>query len=209
MSGAELIGVISAIIAIVDASLKLCEAVDDVSGFSKSFRNVAARLPAIQCTLDAANKRLAEEEEEMTPEEKDINWSESRATLVKVLQGCGDKAMTLQTILQKAIPAAGASRLNRFIKALRTIPNAEKVDSLMNGILSDLQVLTANHAVKTASHRQVKRLLTARTPTIKLHNAGLGAQYVKEGPGNQNVVCGTGLQINGASAEGYHFMMVK
>ncbi|KAL6829143.1 hypothetical protein J3E69DRAFT_330470 [Trichoderma sp. SZMC 28015] len=207
MSGAEVVGLISAIIAIVDATGKICEAVDSVSGLPRSFRIVAARLPVVLETLDAARINMADEN-------NDSPWTKSHGAIVKVLEGCNDKAVTLEKILQKSMPAAGDSSLRRYIKAIKTMPNAEKVNNLMDGILGDLQILSTMHVVRISSGMQTKRFVPSpqtvemsrqnskhRNPAKDLSNFGLGMQYHHHGYGNQNIVSGKGIQINGASTE--------
>ncbi|KAI4861171.1 SesA protein [Hypoxylon rubiginosum] len=199
MSAADVISLISGIIAIIDASLKLYDAIDDASGLPQSFRDVSARLPLVQNTLETASSGLTDETDARS------TTSTSRTALTKVLESCRDKAAALQKVLQAVIPATNASRMTRYLKALRTIPNADKVETLMDGILGDLQVLTGNHAVKAATRAQVERLIGAAkegeglndsSPTVSLHNASTGSQYVHSGQGNQNVSTGSGLQFN-------------
>ncbi|OTA68561.1 hypothetical protein K449DRAFT_386860 [Hypoxylon sp. EC38] len=207
MSGADVISLISGIIAIIDASLKLYEAVNDASGLPQSFRDVATRLPLVHDTLEVASVGLADEE--------DIPSATSRIALTKVLEGCHDKADALKRVMQAVIPQAGASRMERYFRALRTIPNADKVENLMDGILCDIQVLTGNRAVKAATQTQVKHLIDGmkarersngggRTPA-SLYNASTGSQYVHSGYGNQNVATRGGIQINGTSAGPFYF----
>ncbi|KAI0597075.1 hypothetical protein F4775DRAFT_593608 [Biscogniauxia sp. FL1348] len=211
MSVADVIGLVSGIIAIIDASLKLYEAIDDAGGLPQSFRDVATRLPLVQDTLETACAGMSEEE--------DTSSDESRIALKKVLEGCHDKAIALKKVLQDVIPAAHASRMKRYLKALKTIPNADKVENLMDGILQDLAVMTSNRAVKAATQAQVKHLIDSIKggerrgekcnggggPTMLLHNAGAGSQYVHAGYGNQNVVNGTGIQVNGESSGAFYF----
>ncbi|KAI1209727.1 uncharacterized protein F4807DRAFT_426098 [Annulohypoxylon truncatum] len=207
MSGAEVVGLISGIIAIIDASLKLYEAIDDSAGLPQSFRDVATRLPLIHDTLETASTGLAEEE--------DAPPTTSRIALVKMLESCRDKAAELKKVLQAVMPAAGASRTERWAKALRTVPNADKVENLMNGILRDLQVLIGNRSVKAATQAQVARLIDemkrggkadgGSSPAISLHNASTGSQYVHSGHGNQNIANGGGIQVNGQSTGPFYF----
>ncbi|PHH70988.1 hypothetical protein CDD82_6805 [Ophiocordyceps australis] len=126
------------------------------------------------------------------------------------------------------MPAAGASRMRRYLKAAKTIPNADKVDSLMGGILADLEVLTGNHAVKAAMRAQMERRLGAAGATrakaardrevrgkaardwphpsaaVALRNLGTGSQFVHTGQGHQNMASG-GIQINGATSGPLYF----
>ncbi|KAI0895592.1 hypothetical protein F4806DRAFT_88391 [Annulohypoxylon nitens] len=206
MSGAEAIGIISSIIAIIDASLKIYEAIDDSAGLPQSFRDVATRLPLIHDTLETASAGLVDEE--------DMPSATSRNALTKVLESCHDKAVALNKVLQAVMPTAGASRLERYFKAIRTIPNADRVENLMNGILRDLQVLTGNRAVKTATQAQIARLIDGvnlgrrsndNSPHVSLHNTSTGSQYVHSGFGNQNIANGGGIQVNGESTGPFYF----
>ena len=216
MSGAEVVSLISAIISIIDASLQLYEAVNNASGLPKSFRDVAVRLPLVQDTLETARTGLTREEDEPS--------TRSRVALTKVLESCRDKVVAANAMLQAVMPATGASRMKRYYKAFKTIPKGDKVESLMEGILGDLQVLTSSYAVKAATQARIERLIVAvrggerlnvvddgggTSPAVDLHNLGLGSQYVHTGHGNQNVADGRGIQINGASTGPFYFNQTK
>jgi hypothetical protein len=204
MSGTDLIRIISGIISIVDASLKIYETLEDASGLPRSFRDVAARLPIVQDTLETTKAVLEEEEEG-----EEIPAAKSRDALAKILESCFAKAASLNKTLQAVMPTEGASTTTRCLKAIKIFPTADKVDSLMNGILHDVHVLAANHSVKAATRTQVKNLValvrraeqrenSERRATIAFCNAGFGSQYIHDGQGNQNVSMGKGMQINGA-----------
>lgn len=214
MSGAELIGIISGIVSIAEASVKIYHAVDDASGLPKSFHDVVARLPLVQSTLEAAAAGIAGEEEAGDNPAS----AQSRAALTKVLESCKDKAAALSKVLQAVMPTAGAKRMERYFKALKTIPNADKVENLMDGILRDLQVLTVNQAVNAPMRLQIKQLIEAidrlqverpddrsRAPAVTLYSSGSGSQYVHSGRGDQNMVSGYGVQINGTSPGTFYF----
>ncbi|KAI5919391.1 hypothetical protein F4810DRAFT_502374 [Camillea tinctor] len=207
MSGSEVIGLISGIVAIIEASLRLYDAVDDASGLPQSFRDVATRLPLVQDTLKAACTGLAEAD--------DIPSVESRMALTKVLESCRDKAASLQKVLQAVIPSTRAKRMERYLKALKTIPSADKVENLMDGIICDLQVLTSNRAVKAATQAQVESLIDwiktgekpkgCSSPAIAPHYSS--SQYIHSGQGNQNVAMDGGIQVNGQSSGAFYFGM--
>jgi hypothetical protein len=203
MSGTDLIRIISSIISIVDASLKIYEAFEDASGLPQSFRDVAARLPIVQDTLETTKAVLEEEEEG-----GEIPAAKSRDALAKILESCLAKAASLNKTLQALMPTEGASTTTRCLKAIKIFPTADKVDSLMNGILLDVHVLAANHSVKAATRTQVNHLIalvgkaklrenSGRRMAIELCNVGFGSQYIHDGQGNQNVLMGKGMQING------------
>ncbi|KAI2602601.1 hypothetical protein GGR54DRAFT_492996 [Hypoxylon sp. NC1633] len=203
MSGAEVLGLISGIITIIDASLKIYEAVDDVSGLPQSFHDVAARLPLVHDTLEKASAGLTDENDT------------SYIALTKILESCSKKAASLKRVLQAVMPPADASRITRYYKAMKTIPNADKVENLMDGILSDLQVMTGNRAVKAITREQMERIIDAAAKrggrlegsgAVSLYNYSTGSQYVQSALGDQNVVSGHGTQINmKGSAGSYYF----
>lgn len=225
MSGAELIGIISGIISIVDASLKIYEAVEDTSGLPRCFRNVAARLPVVQDTLETARATLEEEEEGGEEDEEYKEESprvKSRDALVKILESCFDKATVLNKTLQTIMPTQGLSKTKRYVKAIKMFPSADKIESLMNGILNDVHVLAANHSVKSATRTQVNDLINmirnmkaekrepiyfGRRATVALCNMGRGSQFIYDGQGNQNVSMGTGVQFNGTSTAPLHITL--
>lgn len=195
MPVAEVAGVISAIITIIEASIKIYHTASDASGPPQSFRDAASRLPLIQDTLKLAVDGLAEEA--LDPE--------SRASLATVLEKCTDRAAMLLDIFQAVVASAGTSKTEIYLKALKTIPKAERVETLMNGIMEDLQLLATNHAVKAATRKQIEALMdrmdvyddTCPSP-ITLNNSGSGGQYIHNGIGHQHIMSGTGTQINGS-----------
>ncbi|KAL7949508.1 hypothetical protein V8C42DRAFT_341465 [Trichoderma barbatum] len=219
MSGAELIGIISGVIAIVDASRKIYEAVEDASGLPQSFRDVDARLPAVQETLETTRETLKEEE---GGEQLGISRIQSRDAMAKILKSCYDKAVALNKTLQAAMPTQGASKAKRYIKAIKIFSTANEVDTLMKGILADIQVLAANHSVKSATKTQIKDLFDiirrkekqesiyrGRRATVSLYNAGKGSQFVFDGKGNQNISMGQGMQLNGSSTAPIYISMTS
>ncbi|KAJ3540077.1 hypothetical protein NM208_g5218 [Fusarium decemcellulare] len=200
MSGAEVLGLISGIITVIEASIKLYNALEDSSGLPPSLRDVASRLPLIQDSLMIATHGI----------KQDCRQPESYASLEAVLQACSDRVTQLHQIFEAIIPPAGAKRTPRYLKALRSIPRVEKANRLMEGIVGDLQVLTLNHAVKAATREQIKNLApdiqTRRAVEIEspvtLYNTGQGRHFVHTGRGNQNVASNTATQINGTFSGG-------
>ncbi|KAK4663221.1 NACHT and WD40-domain containing NOD-like receptor 3 [Podospora pseudopauciseta] len=58
MSGAEVIGIISGIIAIVDATAKVYNAANDALGLPEAFRDIVTRLPLVRKTLQTVSRNL-------------------------------------------------------------------------------------------------------------------------------------------------------
>ncbi|RYP63005.1 hypothetical protein DL771_009490 [Monosporascus sp. 5C6A] len=149
MSGAEVIGLISGIIAVVGATVKVYRAATDASGLPEAFRDVAKRLPLVQETLQTARGCLNTAD----PDEAFCN------AIKPVLEGCEDKAKRLATIFEKVVPQADASRMERYLLAARTLGKGDTVESLMKGMLDDVQLLTGNHVAKLPTEAAIARLV--------------------------------------------------
>ncbi|KAF4340921.1 hypothetical protein FBEOM_5157 [Fusarium beomiforme] len=153
MSGAEVLGVISGAITVIEATITLCKIAKDSSGLPPSLRDAASRLPLIQDSLTIAAHGI----------QHDSQAQESYAALETVLQSCSDKAIQLHQIFEAMVPQAGATRTHRYLKAVKSFPQVDKANVLVEGILGDLQVLTLNHVVKAATREQIKELMDTRT----------------------------------------------
>ncbi|KAK3346563.1 hypothetical protein B0T25DRAFT_552317 [Lasiosphaeria hispida] len=210
MSGAEVIGVISAIVAILDAATKVYAAAKDASGLPSSFRSAAQRLPLVMDTLRAAKDGL-----------KPTAAEDSYSSLVLVLESCEKKARSLQKVFQLVAPAPGASTPRRVATAMRALNKSKKVDELMKGIMDDIQLLAGNHAINSATRAQINDLTKAvesasasavqiskhRSPRLhgSIVNYGDGAQTIHNGVGSQNITTGGAPQFNGTFTGSFSF----
>ncbi|KAF7558275.1 hypothetical protein G7Z17_g117 [Cylindrodendrum hubeiense] len=211
MSGAEIIGLISGIISLIDASISVYNAAADASGLPSSFRDVASRLPLIKDSLSTALKAL--EDDPQTPE--------AAGALTSMLTACSDKAVALEAIFRAVIPGEGASRLERYGKAMKTLPKGGKVETLMAGILADLQVLVFHQTFNVATRAQIERLIAGASkghekeiakqasPSMTFHNTGTGSQIVHSGDGTQNLNMGSGQQFTGDGFSGTFYFGSK
>jgi len=201
MSGFEIIGIISGIITVLDATTKVYSAATDVSGLPPAFRDVSKRIPLIQDTLRAAETRLNK-----------CDQAEDFYKAMKfTLECCKDKAERLQKIFQTVTPRDGTPRFERYVQATRTLGKGNRVETLMKGILEDVQLLTGNHAVKAATEAQVKELQNAlqeisaiplslpedEPSSYTFYNSGEGRINVNTGGAPQNNNNSSGYQFNG------------
>ncbi|PTB64882.1 hypothetical protein BBK36DRAFT_1142809 [Trichoderma citrinoviride] len=212
MSGVELLGLITGIITLIDASVKIYKAAEDASGLPPSFRDIAARLPLIQESLMLAGEGL----------EADSLSGKPHAALKQVLESCKARAASLRDVFQSVIPPADASPAIRRLKALKMMAKASKVGGLVDGIAGDLQVLTANHAFKAATRTQIAALAAdinkkeevkpaqeGRGGAPNMWDKGSGLQYVHTGAGNQNIASDRATQVNGTFQGGtFNFSQV-
>lgn len=194
MSGIEIIGLISAIISIIDGASKLYDAIENSSHLPQAFREVAQRLPLIRDTLRTTEGRL---------QKYDID-GDTYAAIKPTVESCKDKAERLRNILQDVAGQPDASRIERYRLAVRRLGKESKVEELMKGMLEDVQLLAANQAVKAVGQEKVDELMRAIQaltkvppsvpggPTFTYH--GTGDQISNTGMGTENVNKGKGHQ---------------
>lgn len=189
MSGSEVIGLISGLVAIIDAATKIYSTVSDVSGLPEAFRDASTRLPLVRETLQTALQNL-----EMSDPDDSLYQA-----IKPVLDGCKQKAQRLEEVFRKVIPSASASRMERYLHAVRTLGKGSLVESLMQGILRDVQLLAHNRVMKLATDEQLGELARAEDE-VSATPPSLPPQCLSSisnsGPGIQNVNIGGGTQIN-------------
>jgi hypothetical protein len=203
MSGAEAIlvlGLISSIISIVDGTKQVYDAVTNTQGLPKAFREVAARLPIVQTILSSAKRHI----------EEGVADEDSYKGTKDVVEGCKKKARKLDELFQKVIPADSASQVERYLSAVRTLGKGSRVETLMKGMLEDVQLLAINHGMTTMTDTQRKEVaeaikeVAALPPSIPEHaieGTGFTAIHAGSGPINQ----AQGHQyINPGSGQIYH-----
>lgn len=149
MSGAEVIGIISGIIAIVDATAKVYNAANDALGLPEAFRDIVIRLPLVRKTLQTVSRNL-----------NNTNPDEEYCKAIKpVLERCENRATQLDKIFKSVVPQADASRMERYVHAVRTLGKGDTVETLMKGILEDVQLLTSNRVAELPTETSVAAVI--------------------------------------------------
>ncbi len=190
MLGAEaiaILGVISSIISIADGAKQVFDAASNTQGLPEAFRVVVARLPVVQTILSSAKRHI----------EKGHADEGSYKGAKDIVEGCEEKAQKLKELFQKVIPADGASRMKQYRSAFRTLGKGSQVETLMKGILDDVQLLDVNHGMIDETETQRKELaeaikeVAALSPSLPEHAAeetgfsathsGSGAIYQSHG----------------------------
>jgi alkaline phosphatase len=193
------LGIISAIISIIDATKKVYEAVEDEAGLPTNFKKSATKLPLISKLLEYAEEYVNNEADESI-----------KAAFTSTLEDCKIQATQLQELFEKVMPEEADSRWDRYVKAARTIGKGGRVESLVGRILDDLQLL-ATRFPKVMKPRGKEELAKAieemagmepslpdgfeQTPAYTHY--GSGAQNVQFGGGNQYNNNSSGNQLNG------------
>lgn len=156
MSGAEAIavlGLIASIVSIIDGTKQVYDAATNAQGLPKAFREVAGRLPIVRNVLGSAKQHV---------DKGDVD-EDSCKGVKNVVEACEKKALKLDELFHKAIPADGASDLKRYYKAVKAFGKGNKVETLMNGILEDVQLLACEHGMKVVTKAQQEQVAQAIT----------------------------------------------
>lgn len=141
---AFIIGLIAGIIGIINEAKQVFDAVKDTQGQPEAFRQVHARLPLVKDILLQAQTRAA--------------TFNDPAALEPILKSCKAKAERLQELFVKVIQKDDPKWYDRYKSALKSLGKGERVESLMEGILKDIQVLACEKLIGTATEVQVKQL---------------------------------------------------
>ncbi|KAJ5520025.1 hypothetical protein N7463_000478 [Penicillium fimorum] len=199
---AEVIGTISAVIALIEASIKIYDSAQRDIKLSETFTVVRRRLPIIIHTLETCIDNL-EPRKDSIPEDV-------CEALEATLYVCRTKARNLEEIFQKTVPGENDTREKRYLKVLRRLGKGNKVEELMLGLAEDVQLLVNHDAVKSASQSQnseleaiineMKSVISGpenESSTMNF-NSGGGPQTnnVQRGSGNLYAVNGGGTQYN-------------
>lgn len=141
-----MIGLISAVISIIEATKTVYDAAKDAKGQPKAFRQVVARLPLVNEILKSAKERIQTLDES------------AREALKPILKSCKAKAEGLEKIFQEVVRKDDDKWYHRYSKAVGTLGKGDKVEYLMEEILKDIQVVTCERLMGTATDTQVKKL---------------------------------------------------
>ncbi|KAM7198851.1 hypothetical protein V8F33_004865 [Rhypophila sp. PSN 637] len=199
MSGVEVLGLISAITAIIDATLKVYNAARDAKGLPDEFRVVAERLPLVKSTL-----LVAENGVENNPDQ------ESTTAMKQLLKGCKGRARSLEKIFEAVIPSSSATKLQRLWAAMATLGKRKDVETLMKDIITDIELMASNHTLTATTRSRVVEIIHKKSPSKQeepapsntISNKGSGMQNLHLGRGDQNVNTGSGPQFNRGTFKG-------
>lgn len=206
MSGAEaalILGLISATITIVDGATQVYQAAGNVKGLPEAFGEVDKRLPLVQDILRRAKESV---------ERGDVDNQTCKA-VEPVITSCKQKADKLHHLFQEVLPAQGASRKERYLKAIKTLGKGNRVEQLMKGTLEDVQLLTGDRGMMTATSADIDRLveavqeISALPPSLDDHlldsPASISMNYHGSGP-QTAYSAGRDQFINPGSGRMYH-----
>lgn len=209
MSGAEAItvlGLISSVIAIVEASRDLYDAASSVDGLHEAFRTVSQNIPLVLNILRDCRKvqeHIDRDYSSTADADQKRDIEESNKAVEPLLTTCKENVKRLQEIFQKVIPGDEASWLERYKKAAHAVlpGKKRKVEDLMKEILEKLQLLQTSRFFKSENEqkneKKSKELETAIGQLSELSSSlpedegqyshyGSGAMFINPGLGTQH-----------------------
>jgi CO dehydrogenase nickel-insertion accessory protein CooC1 len=200
---AEVIGTISAVISVIEASIKAYDSAKKDAKLPEMFETVRRRLPIILNTLAICQNNLE-------PRKHSIPRNVCEA-LNATLVICRTRAKDLEKIFQKIVPGESDTGEQRCLKVLRRLGKGNKVEELMLGLAEEVQLVINHDAVKSANQAQnadlegirneMKSFISRSDDEISTMNVntGNGAQTnnVQRSSGNSYTVNGDGRQYFG------------
>ncbi|MCJ1398835.1 hypothetical protein MMC11_002036 [Xylographa trunciseda] len=214
MSGAEalvVLGVIQAIISIIDGTKQVYDTAKNAQGLPEAFREVAGRLPIVRNILESAKQHI---------DKGDAN-DDSCKGVKHVVEACEIKTKKLVNLFHKAIPADRTMDLKRYYTAVKTYGKGNEVEKLMKGMLEDVQLLACERGMNIATKAQEEQIVESITevsavspsvpeyvfqePGFTNNNYGPGTQYNAKG---KNIAQGSARQYNSAGGA-MHFGSIE
>lgn len=202
------LSIIASTITLVQAISSTYKAIQHLNGLPNEFKEVNRNLSLAEDTLDLAGKQL----QSLALDES------SKKAIQPVVSGCKEKAKMLQDIFEKVqkgvTNAKGGSVLDFYRTSLLRLGKAQRVETLMQGILRGLDALATNRLFRTATQSQMAQLKEAidqlsnvksSVPDSDFDGSGTNTQNIASGgTGNMSVITGQGHIINPGSGKLFH-----
>ncbi|KFY92566.1 hypothetical protein V500_04145 [Pseudogymnoascus sp. VKM F-4518 (FW-2643)] len=167
------IGIVANIVQLVDFSTKILARLNDFQStlgeIPKAFRHIKAELPVLQETLRQTKDKI----DDGAVEES------TRTALLPAVQGCKIQVEALDSLLAETLPVAGDSRLKKTTKALWSMTQDSKVESITKSLRGYIATLTFYHAATSSTLQpmkdtklvEIRRWLSAPDPSINYWKA--------------------------------------
>jgi hypothetical protein len=157
MSGIEIFGLIAGIISVTETLINVYGAIKDLDELPAAFHEVNNRLPLVEQILLAAKAQT-----------KNVTKEEAKA-IEDILKGSKEKVDSLLKIFKKISARLEKKSVRTFYqKVVLKLGSGSRVETLMDNVLKDLQVLSTYHAFETAIGNQAAALEKAREEIAKV-----------------------------------------
>ncbi|KFY98731.1 hypothetical protein V500_01563 [Pseudogymnoascus sp. VKM F-4518 (FW-2643)] len=167
------VGIVANIVQLVDFSTKVLARLNDFQSnlgeTPKAFRHIKAELPVLQETLKQAIDKI----------DHGAIEDSTKAALLPAVQGCKIQIEALDGLLAETLPVASDSRFKKTTKALWSITQDGKVESITKTLRGYIATLTFYHAAasstlqptKDAKLVKIRRWLSAPDPSTNHRKA--------------------------------------
>lgn len=144
------IGIVANIVQLVDFSTKVLARLNEFQStlgeIPRAFRHIKAELPVLQETLRQTKDTI----------DNGAIEDSTKAALLPAVEGCKNEVEALDGLLAETLPAAGDSRLKKTKKALWSITQDGKVESITKVLRGYIATLTFYHAATSSTLRPLK-----------------------------------------------------
>lgn len=214
MDPVTIASLVSSIITILKTTQEIYDAAHNQSGLPEAFQVVATRLDAVTTILPAVGASI-----------EHVDEIELKQSLVRLLRSCESQSTSLHEIFDKVVPAADASRLQRYLSVAwaMKIGRAARVEDLMKSIITDMHTISMDLGFRKSAS-EVQSLLQAQEAVEKLepslpdeeldgapsrhvttnNNTGSGNLYNASGSGNMTNFSNNASQHNYSGSAPVH-----
>lgn len=203
------LSVIASTIAILQATAATYKAIQHLKNLPKEFDEVYKNLPVAQDTLRQAHDHLQGQSLD----------DASKAALQPVVSDCERDVAKLHKIFETVANAVkntkDGSVLDFYRTSLLRLGKANRVETLMRGVLSSLDKLATNRLFQTATQNQVAQLkesfeklstVASSVPNSEFEDLGtiMNQSIASGGTGHQSHYSGQGQQILSGSGRQFN-----
>lgn len=200
MSGVEILGAISATVALIETVIKLRKAYDEANDVPEAITQVLNRLPLIKTTLEQAAREAAN---------TSISNPEVSSAVGNVVEACKQKAEQLEEIFTYIAPTPEASIMRKYRLIMRRVGKGKKVETLARSMMEDLTVLAQYWDIGESAEKEVDdaiealsnvpasiddaELMESNAPRSVFNNTGGGTFNLNQGD-NGRIYSGDGMK---------------
>jgi predicted signal transduction protein with EAL and GGDEF domain len=136
---------------IVDRAKAHHDVATDENGLPDNFDEASSRLQIIRSILKYIEAQVQ-------------NLEVDEATciaMMPIVVACEQKARKLEETFQKILPQTVKSRPDRYIGAAEALGSGPRVETLLKGMLEDIQLLASNHGIRGFTNFQLQEIAEA------------------------------------------------
>ncbi|KAJ5778860.1 hypothetical protein N7457_006580 [Penicillium paradoxum] len=176
---AEVLGAISAVVSLIEVSIKIYDGARKDIKLPETFDAVRHQLPVILDILTKCKSHLERRADSLAE-----NVCEA---LEKIIESCEDEVTKLKNIFEKMITGDGDSWKKRYWKLVKRLGKGNKVEELMESITKQVQLLVNHNSVRSGNQQQNAQLqeILREMKSIESSEEEHTGIYISNGDGTQ------------------------